>query len=287
MEGWSGRAYRVLGQRNPASATVFSSPHSGRRYPDALLLRSRLSGPDLRASEDGFVDDLFSSAAEFGATLIAAEFPRAFVDVNRSEDELDPMLIARLSSKRPKTLRVSAGLGVVPRVVAEGAPIYSHKLKLAEVEQRIEQCHRPYHVALQERLEHCRGLHGMALLIDCHSMPSAHPRARTRGTDIVIGDCYGASASPEISEAVFGLFRNAGFSVARNAPFAGGFITQRYGRPEQNMHAVQIEIDRGLYMDQRRVEPSSQFDQFQSSLRPIISALCDLPNLYSTALAAE
>lgn len=272
---------------SPTSAVVFSSPHSGRIYPPGFIRSSRLSALGLRASEDAFVDELFEDAPVFGAPLIAAEFPRAFLDANRGEDELDPALIARFSSRKPRTLRVSAGLGVVPRVVAEGMPIYDGKLKLADVQERIESCHRPYHDALVEHLAAARRLHGVALLIDCHSMPSSPARFAGRSADIVIGDCYGASAAGEISDAVFALFRRAGFRVARNAPFAGGYITQRYGEPGQGIHALQIEINRALYLDQRRVERSGKFDALRSAMRPIIAEICNIPLTGSSALAAE
>lgn len=285
--GWSGSPVRLCLPESPLSPAVFSSPHSGRIYPPGFVRSSRLSALGLRASEDAFVDELFADAPEFGAPLIAAEFPRAFLDANRGEDELDPALIARFSTRKPRTLRVSAGLGVVPRVVAEGMPIYDGKLKLADVQERIEQCHRPYHEALVEHLAVARRAHGVALLIDCHSMPSSPARFAGRSADIVIGDCYGSSASGHISDAVFSLFRRAGFRVARNAPFAGGYITQRYGAPPEGIHALQIEINRALYLDQRRIERSDKFETLRAAMRPIIAEICAMPLSGASALAAE
>lgn len=284
---WTGEPVSLRAPESVKSAAVFSSPHSGRVYPPSFVRNSRLSALGLRASEDAFVDELFADAPLFGAPLLAAEFPRAFLDANRAEDELDPALIARFSSKKPRTLRVSAGLGVVPRVVAEGMPIYDGKLRLSDVQGRIERCHRPYHNALIEHLAVARQMFGVALLIDCHSMPSSPNRFAGRSADIVIGDCYGSSASGMMSDAVFALFRRSGFRVARNAPFAGGYITQRYGQPEQGIHAIQIEINRGLYLDQRRVERSERFDEFRKELRPIVAELCEIPQAGIAALAAE
>jgi len=257
--GWSGEAVLVHEPRRAVSATVFSTPHSGRHYPPAFRRLSRLDDTALRASEDAFVDDLYAMAPRYGAPLVAAQFPRAFVDVNRAEDELDPALIARYASRRPRTLRVSAGLGVVPRIVAENTPIYDGKLTMEEVKARIECCYHPFHARLSEALERARNRHGIAMLIDCHSMPPDTSRRGSRRAEVIIGDCYGASAGADISDAVFALFHGAGFRVARNAPFAGGYVTQRYGKPREGIHAIQIEIDRGLYLDQKRMLPTRNY----------------------------
>ena len=285
--GWHGEAVRVLEPMALTTPTVFSSPHSGRVYPDRLRNLSRLDDLTLRASEDAFVDDLFRVAPDFGAPLVAAQFPRAFTDANRAEDELDPALIARFISRRPRTLRVSAGLGVVPRIVAEGVPIYNGKLKMAEVESRINCCYRPYHSHLNACLDRARSLFGMSLLIDCHSMPSESANRHCRRADIIIGDCYGASADGDLSDAVYALFKSAGFRVARNAPFAGGYITQKYGSPKRSRHAIQVEIDRSLYLDQKRMEPNVNYAAFKRVLRPIIAELAALPRSLQGAMAAE
>jgi N-formylglutamate deformylase len=269
-----------------SSAAVFSSPHSGRRYPDNFIQRSRLDPLALRASEDAFVDDLFRSAPDHGAPLVAAEFPRAFVDVNRADDELDPALIAA-ASIRSRTLRVSAGLGVVPRVVSEGRPIYDGKLSMTEVQARIAACHAPYHNAVTTALRRAKEAFGMGFLVDCHSMPSENARAGSRRAEIVVGDCYGVSCGADVSDTVVGLFRRAGFRVARNAPFAGGYLTHRYGRPRRGYHAVQIEIDRGLYLDEARVEPLAGYHDFARALQPVIAGLAELPRTLGTALAAQ
>lgn len=284
--GWAGAAVSVRDPSVLSSATVFSSPHSGRRYPNGFARRSRLDALTLRASEDAFVDDLFQYAPKFGAPLIAAEFPRAFVDVNRGEDELDPALIAA-PAIRARTLRVSAGLGVVPRVVSEGRAIYDGKLTMTEVQARITACHTPYHNAVTAALRRAKDEFGIGFLVDCHSMPSESARGASRRAEIVIGDCYGVSCGTDVSDAVVGLFRRAGFRVARNAPFAGGYLTQRYGRPRRAYHAIQIEIDRGLYMDEARIEPSRSYRDFADALQPVIEGLAQLPLQLGAALAAE
>ncbi len=285
--GWTGEAVSVAEPRRLTSATVFSSPHSGRHYPDAFRRASCLDDTTLRASEDAYIDDLFSMVPRYGAPLVAARFPRAFTDANRAEDELDPALIDRYRSRRPKTLRVSAGLGVVPRIVAENTPIYAGKLPLGEVEDRIECCYRPFHGRLGESIERARNRYGIALLIDCHSMPADTSSRGNRRAEIVLGDCYGASASGDVSDAAFALFRGAGFRVARNAPFAGGYITQRYGSPRQGIHAMQIEIDRGLYLDQKRMVPTANYNVLKRILDPIVAELAAMPLRLGSAMAAE
>ena len=284
--GWSGPPVIVSEPAALTSAAVFSSPHSGAVYPASFVRRSRLDPLVLRASEDAFVDDLFRRVPETGAPLIAARFPRAFVDVNRADDELDPALIAA-PALRARTLRVSAGLGVVPRVVSEGRAIYDGKLTMAEVKGRIAACHVPYHEAVMSKLRRARDRFGIGFLVDCHSMPSEGNRANAARAEIVIGDCYGVSCGADISDAVVGLFRRAGFRVARNAPFAGGYLTHRYGRPRRGYQAIQIEIDRRLYMDEARVAPSADYAGFAKALEPVIAGLSDLPRILGTALAAE
>ncbi|MFT6773160.1 MAG: N-formylglutamate amidohydrolase [Paracoccaceae bacterium] len=270
-------------------AAVFSSPHSGRLYPAAFVARSRLTPMALRRSEDAFVDDLFAAAPGFGAPLLRADAPRAYVDLNRGAEELDPALIegVRAAGLNP---RLAAGLGVIPRVVAEGVAIYSGKLTLAEAQGRLDRHWRPYHHALGALLAEARSRLGIAVLIDCHSMPSdaaRHaPSVRGGRPEIVLGDRYGVSCAPWLTRLAEQSFVDAGFRVIRNAPFAGGYITQRYGRPAIGIHALQIEIDRGLYLDEARLERSARFSQVQTALRPVIAALAGAANSVD-ALAAE
>lgn len=239
----------------PGSPIVFDSPHSGSIYPTAFLAQSRLDAATLRRSEDCHVDALAEPAARaLGAPLLAARFPRAYLDVNREAGELDPRLFeGRIpAGANTRSLRVAGGLGVVPRVVGEGLEIYPSRLPLCAAYERIDRLYTPYHAALEALLTRARALFGVAALIDCHSMPSgATAKAAGRRLDVVIGDRFGTSAGAAVVEAIESSFAADGLRVARNKPYAGGYITERYGRPETGVHAVQIEISRDLYMDER------------------------------------
>lgn len=281
--------YRLIEPANLTSCAVFNSPHSGTNYPAALISLSRLNAHQLRASEDALTDQLFAAAPQLGAPLLAAEVPRAWIDLNRGPAELDPALIEGIKSSGLNQ-RIAAGLGVIPRIVAEGTPIYAGKLTLEDARERIESVHKPYHAMLEQLLRRASRAFGNAVLFDCHSMPSDALRAapKVRGTmpEIVLGDRFGAAASREVSVATMDAFQRAGFTVARNAPFAGGYITQRYGRPSRNVHAVQIEIDRGIYLDQQSIEPLPCFKDVQQRLSGVIAELAAfLPG--SMAVAAE
>lgn len=273
----------------PTSPVVFSSPHSGRVYPDDLLLASRLDPHELRRSEDAFIEELFAAAPEFGAPLIHSDTPRAYVDLNRGADELDPALIlgVRAAGLNP---RLAAGLGVIPRVVAEGVAIYPGRLSREEATDRLHRFYRPYHAALQTLLQSAKANMGAAILVDCHSMPSdalrSAPRLRGRRPEIIIGDRFGVACAPWVMEACEAAFASAGFVVARNTPFAGGYITQKYGRPGRGFHAIQVEIDRGLYLNERTVEPGPGFDALKAALRPVVADIATLGPV-ATALAAE
>lgn len=222
------------------------------------------------------VDELFGAAPDFGAPLISGTVPRAYLDLNRAPDELDPALIEGVRSSGVNQ-RVLAGLGVVPRVVAEGAPIYNGKIRLTEARDRITQYHTPFHMKLERLLHRARESFGNALLIDCHSMPTealrAAPKINGAIPQIVLGDRFGASADRTFIVEVQAAFERAGFIVARNAPFAGGYITQRYGKPAQGLNAIQVEIDRGLYLDQKTIEPSPAFDEIKRLLTRVIEDL--------------
>jgi N-formylglutamate amidohydrolase len=283
------QAYRVTEPDGVYCAAVFSSPHSGRAYPRSFLDRSRLDPLALRASEDAFVDELFDCAPDHGAPLIAAETPRALVDFNRSPRDLDPAVIDGIGAG-PLNPRVAAGLGVIPRLVAEGAPIYHGKIPLLEAKRRLETLHAPYHAALRALVERARARHRQAILFDCHSMPrDALKNANRPGgrlPEIVIGDRFGAAASREVSDMAEAAFVEAGFVVTRNAPFAGGHITQTYGRPSRGVHAIQIEIDRSLYLNESRVEKSEGFAATRCAIAEAVRRLCQTP-MARRAMAAE
>ncbi len=261
------------------TSVIFASPHSGRDYPAAFLAQSQLDGQLLRSSEDAFVEELFAAAAQLGAPLLAARVPRAFVDLNRAPDELDPALIEGVG-KVPHNPRISSGLGVIPRVVSGGRQIYSGKLPLAEAEARLHAYWHPYHQTLRDVIETTHSRFGQAILIDCHSMPheaiDQHVRPGKPCPEVVLGDRFGASAGRDVIERVEAAFAGAGLRVARNAPFAGAFVSQSYGRPSTRRHVVQVEIDRALYMDEQKVAPLPGFADFCLTITKIMRELVEI-----------
>ncbi|MEM9438559.1 MAG: N-formylglutamate amidohydrolase [Pseudomonadota bacterium] len=271
-------AYTLMRPNAQTTGVVFASPHSGREYPHWFLQKSVLDERAIRSSEDAFVDRLFERAPSFGAPLLLAGAPRAFVDLNRSPDELDPALISDLK-KVAHNPRVASGLGVVPRVVSNGRPIYRGKITLEEAHNRISGYWRPYHDKLQELLDDARGQFGRALLVDCHSMPHEaieNSRGGARRADVVLGDRFGAAASSDVVDCIEAAFTAAGLRVARNAPFAGAFIAQQYGRPSRGQHVVQVEIDRSLYMDEVAIVPNANFSAFRALITQVVQEVCDL-----------
>ena len=275
----SNPAYDVFMPPRRLSCVVFASPHSARTYPRSFVTRSVLDEHTIRTSEDAFVDQLFAPATEFGAPLLTARVPRAYVDLNRSADELDPALVlgARKQAHNP---RVASGLGVIPRVVANGRVIYRGKITMEEARMRIDRYWRPYHLALQGLLAEAHQMFCQAILIDCHSMPheamDGIARKGTRRPEIVLGDRFGAAANSEIVDRIEAAFAEAGFLVTRNAPFAGAYVTQAYGRPSRNQHAVQIEIDRALYMDEKRIRPNARYGAFRMLMRRVIADIATI-----------
>ncbi len=271
----------ILTPARPRAPLVFASPHSGRRYPASFIAESRLGATMLRASEDAYVDQLVNSAPRSGAPLVAARFPRALLDANRDPWELDPSMFDGPLPVWAKTStpRVAAGLGAIPRVVADGAEIYRRRLPVGEAHRRIERLHRPYHAAVDRLLTESRARWGVGVLIDCHSMPSVGgPRDKDRGrgrVDVVLGDRFGSSCSPELVAAVERRLVDMGLVVARNAPYAGGWSTERYGRPELGLHALQVEINRNLYLDERQVRPTAGFERLRAQLEALILGLIE------------
>jgi N-formylglutamate amidohydrolase len=283
-------AYRLTRPARQETAVVFSSPHSGRDYPAAFVAASQLGAVLLRSSEDAFVDDLFAAAPGYGAPLLAARLPRAYLDLNRAPDEFDPALIEGMP-RLAHNPRVSSGLGVIPRVVAGGRAIYAGKLPRAEAEARIARVWHPFHSRLRQLMAETHDLFGEAILIDCHSMPheaiEAHARPGTPRPEVVLGDRFGAAASPQIIDRVEAAFRAAGFRVTRNSPFAGAYIAQAYGRPSARHHVVQVEIDRALYMDEARVLPRRDFAEFRARLQPVVAEIAAIGRGQTLPLAAE
>lgn len=279
------RLYAPAEQRVPY---VFNSPHSGRAYPESLLQATSLKGLDIRRSEDVLVDDLFSTVVRIGAPLLAAQFPRAWLDVNREPYELDPKLFSeRLPGHANiRSMRVAGGLGTVPRLVAENLPIYKTRPTLSEAMERIEGVYRPYHAQLTQLMVSAVGQFGYAVLVDCHSMPSNG--AKTDGNirpDIIVGDRYGTSCNGEISRELIRSFSDLGYTVTRNKPYAGGFITEHYGRPHKGLHAVQIEVNRALYLDEKSLQPTAGYSALKQDIEKVMQRLVSLPDGQFSAVA--
>ncbi|MCB1487442.1 MAG: N-formylglutamate amidohydrolase [Bauldia sp.] len=269
-------AFEILSPDQQCVPLVFNSPHSGRVYPESFLAASRLDPWTIRCSEDTYVDELFASAVGQGAPLLRANFPRAWLDVNREPYELDPkMFSGRLPDfANVRSVRVAGGLGTIARIVSESEEIYDRPLDVAEALERIEAYYKPYHQALHDLVARTRSAFGLAVLVDCHSMPSA-----TRGgagrlrPDIVIGDRYGTSCAVELTDMAAQILTQLGYSVSRNKPYAGGHITEHYGRPCQGVHALQIEVKRCLYMDERSLEPTAGFEPLRKDLSIFVQGL--------------
>jgi len=268
-------AYTITDPKTLSSSVVVASPHSGRQYDSKFLSQSILDDHAIRSSEDAYVDLLVDYVPELGAPLLTANAPRAFLDLNRSKQELDPAMIKGVRST-VQNPRIASGLGIIPRVVANGRSIYRGKLSQSEARTRIANFWEPYHAALDMLLDRAHGEFGRSILLDMHSMP--HEAALHSGTlrsnpEIVIGDRFGSSSDKFIVEKIESLFVAQGFRVARNAPFAGAFMTQNYGRPYLGHHVVQIEIDRSLYLDEEKISLSQDYEPFKQRLKLVLSEL--------------
>ena len=291
--GWAGEPelqppFDVVEPCALTAPVVFNSPHSGARYPRRFLAASRLDALALRRSEDAFVDELFLPCVALGAPLLRAHFPRAFLDLNREAFELDPQMFegALPEIANTRSLRVAAGLGVIPRVVGDTQPIYRGRIPVADGLGRIAAFHQPYHARLGGLIERAHARFGMVVLIDCHSMPST--LAEGSPLDIVLGDRFGTSAAGWIVDALEAALLELGYRVRRNKPYAGGFITEHYGAPASGRHAVQIEINRALYMDERRIVKLERAHALAQALFVAAEALvARLAEARSGRLAAE
>lgn len=271
-------SHEILAPRRQTLPLVLSSPHSGDRYPSAFLAASRLDPLMLRRSEDSFVDELFAAAPRVGAPLLRALFPRAYVDANREPFELDPSMFEDQLPDYANTRspRVVAGLGTIPRIVANGADIYCRKLAFSDALSRLQEHYWPYHEALSGLVEATRSQFGYCLLIDCHSMPST----RKNGTrqvlprvDVVLGDFHGSTCANVVAETAARTLKALGYCVTRNRPYAGGHVTRHYGRPARGIHALQIEINRGLYMDEWQIRRGASMARVARDMQHLITAL--------------
>ena len=280
----------------PAALTcplVISSPHSGSVYPRRFLDVAKLDANALRRSEDAFVDELFAPVTALGAPLLRARFPRAYLDLNREAYELDPrMFDGKLPAfANTRSVRVAGGLGTIARVVGESQEIYAGRLSVTEALARIERLYKPYHACLRDLLDRAHAKFGLAILIDCHSMPSMPSGAlgadKRVVTDFVVGDRYGTSAAVEFVQVLERAMRERGFVVQRNKPYAGGYITEHYGTPAGGIHAIQIEVNRAIYMDEGRLERGPRFAQMTEDLAGIVRELSDFAMGYGIKAAAE
>jgi len=259
---------------------IFNSPHSGSAYPEAFLRVSRIDLPALRRSEDSFMDELIGGLSDRGFAVVRVHFPRSYVDVNREPYELDPRMFAgRLPSfANTRSMRVAGGLGTIPRVVGDGQEIYRERLAVDDALSRIETLYKPYHRALRRLINRVHQSFGTAVLVDCHSMPSIGVlRDEPRRPDVVIGDRYGTSCAPLLPDRVEQTMGRLGYSVGRNKPYAGGFITEHYGNPASGLHVVQLELNRAVYMDERRREKGPRFAQVVADFAALADALATVP----------
>jgi N-formylglutamate amidohydrolase len=254
---------------------VFASPHSGRYYPEAFVLSSRLDALGLRRSEDAYMDRLFASVTDHGAPLISANFARAYCDLNREPYELDPSMFsgALPVAANIRSPRVAVGLGTIARTVGGGQDIYKGKLPIEEIERRLATCYRPYHATLEGLINKTRDLFGWCLLVDCHSMPPLGPSTGEDRIHVVLGDCYGAACAKDVTRQVEARLLELGYNSALNMPYSGGYTTSHYSNPEQGVHSIQIEINRDLYLDDATLDPSPGFAKLAADLNVMAQGL--------------
>lgn len=273
--------FEVMAPADQRLPFVFNSPHSGCQYPKTFLAESRLDPVSIRRSEDCYVDQLFTHVVPLGSPLLRAHFPRAYLDVNREPYELDPkMFDERLPSyANTRSIRVAGGLGTVPKIVSENHDIYRHRLPVGEALYRIEEIYKPYHSTLTRLLAQTHVTFGYSILVDCHSMPSlVRSSSNETKPDFILGDRFGTSCAPHLTETARDLLTKMGYRVSCNKPYAGGFITEHYGRPQRHLHALQIEINRGLYMDEATQQPHQGFTKLSQDLARFTAELTAMPD---------
>ncbi len=255
---------------------VFASPHSGTAYPPEMGCDPTLPEDSLRSAEDALVDRLIAPGVDRGATVVLGRLGRAWVDLNRDPADLDPLLIESVPDG-PISARTAAGYGVIPRLTGDGRALYGRRLTLDEAQARIARAHRPYHQALAYGMEAARDRHGEAVLVDWHSMPARATQGAggARGPDVVLGDRHGSSCSAELTRRLRRAFEALGWRVALNQPYAGGWTTQRWGRPSEGFHAIQIELNRALYFDEVARSPGPGWSRTEKGVARVIANLLD------------
>jgi len=280
LDGEQRPPFEVLEPAEWRAPIIFNSPHSGSVYPYDFLSASRIDLPTLRRSEDSFMDELITDLSSRGFPTVRVNFPRSYVDVNREPYELDPrMFSGRLPSfANTRSMRVAGGLGTIPRVVGDGQEIYRERLSVDDALSRIEALYKPYHRALRRLINKVQQAFGTVVVVDCHSMPSIGvSRDEPRRPDVVIGDRYGTSCAPLLPDTVENTMSRLGYSVGRNKPYAGGFITEHYGNPAAGLHVIQLELNRAIYMDERRREKGPRFAQVAADFAALADALATVP----------
>ena len=280
LDGELSPPFEIVEPADWRAPIIFNSPHSGSAYPAEFLSASRIDLAALRRSEDSFMDELIGGLSDLGFPTVRVHFPRSYVDVNREPYELDPrMFSGRLPSfANTRSMRVAGGLGTIPRVVGDGQEIYRERLSVDDALARIEALYKPYHRALRRLINKAHQAFGTVVVVDCHSMPSIGvSRDEPRRPDVVIGDRYGTSCASLLPDTVEETMRALGYSVGRNKPYAGGFITEHYGNPASGLHAIQLEFNRAIYMDERRRERSAGFTRVAADLTVLANALAAVP----------
>ncbi len=287
--------YSLFSQAGRQNSFVFAAPHSGRLYPQDMQDKSPLSKTELRISEDAFVDELFDWVPSEGACLLVATYARAYLDLNRATNELDPaMFTPQLPIDTVNiSQRVKSGLGLIPAIVAEGKHIYTAPLPARAAAQRTESIHAPYHTKLRELLDSRIKRTRQAYFIDCHSMPSEEKPLSgfSKQPDIILGDCWGQSCSSQLTTVVEEQLTKNGFKVRRNVPYSGGYATSHYGKPLHHTHALQIEINRAIYMNEDTLEKHPDFNEIKKRLKAtfakVIPAMQAPKRNVNAKLAAE
>lgn len=282
------RPYIIHEPTTSKTPLLVDSPHSGRIYPADFYYACPL--PLLRQTEDAYVDELVAGATEAGATLLTAEFPRSYIDVNRAEDDIDPLL---LDEPWPQPLnpsdRTLLGLGLVRRLCKSNVPVYAAPLPAKEIHKRIEKFYRPYHAALESLVQGRIDLFGECYLVNAHSMPGhGYDNKIQARPDFVLGDRDGTSCDVVLTRYARTILQDMGYSVALNDPYKGVEIVRRYGQPHQGRHVVQLEINRRLYMNEQTLEKTSGFAQLQRNLTQFFKTLAeDLAQAIPDRMAAE